>query len=132
VHAGAAGSDHGAELLQDQGGAVQVDGEDRLRRGLHRGHAGGADHRDDVAEVGGRLRERVHGLAVGHVDPLGGDGVPGVLQRYCCGLQRGLVEVGEQYLLARAGAAGDGLADAAGADDDQYVFPRRGAHRIAS
>jgi hypothetical protein len=35
VHAGAAGRDHGAELLEDQGGAVQVDGEDRLRRGLY-------------------------------------------------------------------------------------------------
>jgi hypothetical protein len=31
-------------------------------------------------------------------------------------------EVGEQHLLAGAGAAGDGLPDAAGADDDQDVL----------
>jgi hypothetical protein len=49
-------------------GAVQVDGEDRLRAGLDRGDAGGADHSGDVAEVGGGLSERVDHLAVVHVD----------------------------------------------------------------
>jgi hypothetical protein len=70
---------------------VEVDGEDRLWRGLHRGDACGAGHRDDVAEVGGGLCERVDGLAVGHVDPPGGDGVAGVLECGGRGVQGGLV-----------------------------------------
>src|SRR6185312_10287731 len=96
--------DDGAELLDHHGGAVEVDGEDRLRRGLDRGEPGGAGDLDDVAEVGGGPGELVHRLAVGDVDLPGGDGVAGVLERGGRGPQGGLVEVGEQDLLAGAGA----------------------------
>ena len=122
VHAGASGGHDLPELLQDDGSAVEVDGQHRLGRCLHRGDAGGADDLDDVAETGSGLSQDPNRLGVGHIDPLGADGVAGVLQRGLRVLQIGLAEVGEQHVLARAGAAGDGLPDAAGADDDQDVL----------
>jgi hypothetical protein len=60
-------------------------------------------------------------LARGDVDALGADAVAEVLQ---CGGGRRLVvlaDVGEEDVLAGALAAGDGLADAAGAGDDEDV-----------
>lgn len=65
--AGAAGGDDVAELLQDHGGAVQVDGEDGFGWGLAGGDAGSVDQAGDVGV----------GLPVGQHDVLAGADTPG-------------------------------------------------------
>ena len=118
---GAAGRDHAAELFQHQRGAEQVDGEDGRRGRLDGRNAGRVDDLSDDAKLGGLLGKGVHRLARGDVDALGADAVAEVLQR---GGGRRLVvlaDVGEEDVLAGALAAGDRLADAAGAGDDEDV-----------
>jgi hypothetical protein len=80
------------------------------------------NHLGDVAQLGGLLGEGVDRLARGDVDALGADAVAEVLQ---CGGGRRLVvlaDVGEEDVLAGALAASDGLADAAGDDEDVVVL----------
>jgi hypothetical protein len=55
--AGAAGGDDVAELFEDDGGAVEIDVEDRRWPGLAGGDAGSVDDTGDVAEGGGGLDE---------------------------------------------------------------------------
>ena len=119
--AGAAGGDDVAELLEDHRGAVQVDVEDRRRRRLARRDAGGVDEAGDVAEGGGGLDEGLDRRAGGDVDGRGADREPGVTEDLRGGVGVRLVEVGEHDVLAGADPPGDGLADRAGADDDDDV-----------
>jgi hypothetical protein len=67
---GPTAGDDVAELLQLERRAVQVDPEDRRRRRLRGGDAGGMDQPGDVAQAGGRLDERTHGLARGRAKRL--------------------------------------------------------------
>ena len=64
----AAAGDDVAELFQHERRAVQIDLEDRRRRRLRRRDAGGMDQPGDLAQARGRLDQRMHGLARGHVD----------------------------------------------------------------
>ncbi len=61
---------------------------------------------------------RSNGGAVGDVDVMGGDVVAGVGERVDGCLQVVGVVIGEQDVASGAYAAGDSLADSAGADDD--------------
>jgi hypothetical protein len=49
--------DHVPEFLQEKRGSVKIDFEDRFRRGLSRGNAGGMDETKDVANGRGALDE---------------------------------------------------------------------------
>ena len=66
--AGAAARDDIAELLEHERGAIQIDGEDRCRRGLRRRNTRSVDHAGYVAKRGGLLHERADRLARRHVD----------------------------------------------------------------
>ena len=52
-----------AEFFKHERGAVQIDLEDRFRRGLARGDAGGMDETGDLANARGLLDETSHGRA---------------------------------------------------------------------
>jgi hypothetical protein len=79
------------------------------------------DDLGDVAQLGGLLGKGMHRLARGDIDALRADAVAEVLQR--AGGRRLVVfaDVGEEDLVARALTASDGLADPAGAGDDEDV-----------
>jgi hypothetical protein len=96
----AAGGDGVPELLEDDGGAVEVDGENGRWWCLAGGDAGGVDDPGDVAEAGGGLDQSVDRLPGGDVDGRGADVEPGVVQDGGGGLGVGFTEVGEQYASA--------------------------------
>ena len=114
----AARGDDPPELLEQVGGAGQVDGEDPLRARLHGRDPGGDDHPCDVPEGSGLLREGLHGGGVRDVEGAGGDLVALGAQPGRDRLHRLPVAVGEEERAADGGAAGDGDADAPGTDDD--------------
>ena len=80
------------------------------------------DDLHDGAELGGRHGKRADRVARGDVDALSAHGVAEVLQGCGGGREVLLADVGEEHMLARALAAGDGLPDAAGAGDDEHVL----------
>jgi hypothetical protein len=112
------GRDDGAELLEDQGGADQVDGEDCCGRRLDRGQARGVHDVDHAAEPGRGLRQGADRVAGGDIDVARGHRVPAALQAGLGRIQDGLAMVGEQNGASGALPAGDGQADAPGSDDD--------------
>ena len=111
-----------AELFQHEGRAIQIDFEDRGRRGLRRGDAGSVDQPGDVAQTRGRLDERVHGLARRCIDGRDAHVVSGVRQHLCRRLGIVLAQIGQQDVLADTNPPGDGLTDLTGSDDDNYAF----------
>ena len=116
-----AAGDDVAELLQHERRAVQIDFEDRCRRRLRRGDAGGVDQPGDVADTVAVSTSACTGLARGHVDGRDAHLVPGVRQD----LRRRVgvlpAQVGQQDVLARADPPRDGLTDLTRSDDDYYV-----------
>src|SRR5215208_3023612 len=74
----------------------------------------------DLAQSSGRLDERMHVLARGHVDCRDARFVSGVAQNLCrIGIL--LAHVGQQDMLTEADPARDRLADLTGSDDDDYI-----------
>ena len=69
----------------------------------------------------GRLDERVHGLARGHVDRRDAHLVSGVPQDLCRRIGVLLALVGQQDMLTDANPARDRLTDLTGSDDDDYI-----------
>ena len=80
------------------------------------------DDRDPLWEVNGAAAEYFKRMLWD--DALGADAVAQVLQRRGGRCLVVLADVGEEDVLARALAAGDGLADTAGAGDDEDVVLR--------
>src|SRR5829696_2720073 len=79
------------------------------------------DQPGDVAQTRGRLDERVHGLARGHVDRRHARIVSGVARDLCRRIGILLAHVGQQDTLTDADPARDRLADLTGSDDDDYI-----------
>src|SRR5215211_9089601 len=79
------------------------------------------DQPGDVAQTRGRLDERMHGLARGHVDRRDARFVSGVAQDLCRRIGVLLAHVGQQDVLTDADPARDRLADLTGTDDDDYT-----------
>ena len=117
----AAAGDDVAELLQHERRAVQIDLEDRRRRRLRRGDAGRMDQPGDLAQPRGRLDERMHGLARGHVDRRDAHLVSGVAQDLRRRVGVLLTQVGQQDVLAHADPPRDRLTDQPGPDDDDHI-----------
>src|SRR5215213_9171452 len=78
------------------------------------------DEAGDVAQTRGRLEERMHGLARGHVDRRDARFVSGVTQDLCRHIGVLLAHVGQQDMLTDADPARDRLADLTWSDDDDY------------
>jgi hypothetical protein len=74
-----------------------------------------------VAQSRGRLDERMHGLARGHVDRRDARFVSGVAQDLCRRIGVLLAHVGQQDVLTYTDPPGDGLADLAGSDDHDHI-----------
>ncbi|GLV87511.1 hypothetical protein Slala03_72000 [Streptomyces lavendulae subsp. lavendulae] len=83
------------------------------------------DHLGDGAHPGSRLREPVDAVVVGDVRGLHGrhEAIAGRLPGDLLGLL--LIVAGQQQVAARTDAAGDGLAYAAGPDDDDNFIGLR-------
>jgi hypothetical protein len=77
------------------------------------------DDPGDLAKPRGHLDERLQRLARGHIHGCGTDLEPGVAQHLGGGVGVGLVQVGDQDVLAGADPPGDGLSDRPGPDDDR-------------
>ena len=117
----AARGDDVPELLQDHGGAVQVDAQDGLRRGLAGRDSRGMDEAGHRTEVARGPDEGAHRLPGSHIHHRGGGFEAGIAKHFGGGICVLGAQVGEQDVLARADPAGDGLADGAGSDDDNDV-----------
>src|SRR5215207_6823522 len=79
------------------------------------------DQPGDVAQSSGRLDERMHVLARGHVDRRDARFVSGVTQDLCRRIGVLLAHVGQQDVLIDADPARDRLADLTGSDDNDYI-----------
>lgn len=116
--AGAAAGDNVSELFQHQRGAVEIDLQDGAGRCLRGRDARGVDHAGHVSLRRGRPGERVDRWPRRDIDGRGGGVEPGIAEDLGGSLCILRAQVGQQNVLARAHAPGDGLADRSGADDD--------------
>ena len=108
-----------AEFLEHECGSVQVDSEDRRRRGLAGRDAGSVDDPGDVAKRRGGLDERVNRFARGHIHGRGAHLEASVAQHLGRRVGVLLVQVRQQDVLAGADPPGDGLTDRPGSEDEQ-------------
>jgi hypothetical protein len=86
------------------------------------GETPAADQPADVAQTCGRLDERMHGLARGHVHRRDARFVSGVAQDLCRRIGVLLAHVGHKDMLTDADPARDRLTDLTGSDDDNHIF----------
>ena len=111
-NASAAAGDDIAELLQHERRAIQIDLEDRRRRGLRGGNTGGMDEAGDVADRRGRLDKRMHRLARGNIDGRGAHlDIPAFAQDFRRRIGVILAQISQQDVLAYADPPRDRLAD---------------------
>ena len=114
---GAAGGDDVSKALQHQAVPVEIDGQDRRRRGLRGRDPCGVDQAGHLAEPGGRGDQGFDGGSLRDVDDGGARLEPRVRQhlgRFC---RRLLTQVGQEDVPAGADPARDRDADRAGADE---------------
>jgi hypothetical protein len=79
------------------------------------------DQPGDVAQTRGRLDERTHGLARGHVDRRDARFVSGVPQDLCRRVRVLLAHVCQKHMLTDADPARDRLTYLTGSDNDNHI-----------
>ena len=115
-----------AEFLQHEGGAVEIDFEDGLRRGLRRRNAGGMNDAVNVAERAGLCDKRFDRSTGRHVNRRRRHFKTGFAQRLRRRVGILLAQIGQQQVSPRADPPGDGLANGTGTYNDYYfshAFP---------
>jgi hypothetical protein len=118
--------DHLAEFLQDESGAVEIDFEDGLRRGLGRRNARRMDDAMNVAERARLRNKRLNRCTGRHVNCRRRHLKTRFAQRLCCSIRILLAEIGQQQVFACADTPSDGLADGTGTYNHYYfshTFP---------
>jgi hypothetical protein len=110
-----------AELLQHQGCSVQVDRQNRCRWCLGGRDTSRMNQAADIPKRSSLFRQRLHGIALRHIDRSGAHREAGFVEYFGRGLRILEAQISQQNMLASADPSRDGLSDGSRSDDDNNL-----------